>query len=60
MNKPELVNEGIKSAPPVAVAGLTVAGMTLNDVVLLVTIVYLVVQISYILYKWWRLHKGSK
>jgi hypothetical protein len=55
MNRHELSIESIKAAPPVAVAGATVAGVSLSDIVLVVTLIYLVLQIGFLLYKWARL-----
>lgn len=57
-HKADIAAEAVKAAPPVTVAGLTVAGVSLNDVVLLATLVYLVLQISFLGYKWWRVHTG--
>jgi len=49
---PDLVGEGAvalsKAAPPVAVTGLAVAGVSLQDWVFILTLVYLVLQISHL------------
>lgn len=47
-------NEAVKASPPIAVLGATVYGMTLQDYVFVLTIVYLVAQISWLLWKWYR------
>ena len=56
MNKVELAHQltdmSIKAAPPVAVTGLSVVGVPLPDVVAVLTSVYLVIHIWYILTKW--------
>ena len=57
--KSELAAETLKAAPPTAVAGLTLMGVSLNDVVLIATLVYLSVQIGFLVYKWVKLHRGS-
>lgn len=57
-HKVDIASEAVKAAPPVTIAGLTVAGVSLNDLVLLATLIYLVLQASFLLYKWWRLHTG--
>lgn len=51
----EVLAETIRATPPLAVAGLTVAGVSLNDVVLLITLVYLILQIGYLAHRWARL-----
>lgn len=43
-----------KSGPPVAVTALSVAGVGLQDWVLIVTLVYVVLQSAYLLWKWAR------
>lgn len=56
MNKVELTHQvvdmSIKAAPPIAVTGLSIYGVALPDVVAVLTIVYLVIHIGYILTKW--------
>lgn len=58
MTKTDLAAEAAKAAPPVTVAGLTVAGVSLNDLVLIATLIYLALQASFLLYRWWLLHTG--
>jgi len=53
-NRAEVAAESMRAAPPVAAAGLSLAGVTLNDVVLLVTLVYVVLQTAYLLSRWCR------
>lgn len=43
-----------KTAPPVTVTAAVVSGVTLNTVVVLLTAVYLVAQIGYLVWKWRR------
>ena len=56
MNKVELTHQvvdmSVKAAPPLAVTGLSVYGVALPDVVAILTIVYLVIHIGYIVTKW--------
>ena len=53
--KADLATEAAKASPPVAVAGATIAGMPVNDLVLWVTLIYLVLQIGFLLYRWGRM-----
>ena len=58
-SKSDLIAEAAKSAPPVTVAGLTVAGVSLNDVVLIATLFYIVLQAGFLAYRWVRVHNGQ-
>ncbi|HGM5045890.1 hypothetical protein E4417_12300 [Stenotrophomonas maltophilia] len=44
----------IKSAPPVTVAGALAAGITLDRLVVVLTIIYLAAQIAYLGWRWLR------
>jgi len=57
--KTDIAAEVAKAAPPVTVAGATLAGVTVNDLILWATLVYLVLQIAFLLYRWGRLHFGK-
>lgn len=59
MTKSDLAAEAVKATPPITVAGATLAGMSLNDMVLIATLVYIVLQASFLLYKWYRIHTGK-
>lgn len=48
----EVVTAGAKLAPPAVVTTASVAGITLENWVYLVTIVYVVLQIAFLLYRW--------
>lgn len=50
--KTEITTEAIKAAPPIAAWA-----MTLNETVAIATAVYIVVQVAYLLRKWWREEK---
>ena len=54
--KSDVAAEAAKAAPPVTVAGATVAGVQINDMILWATLLYLVLQIGFLLYRWGRLH----
>jgi hypothetical protein len=54
--KADLATEAAKASPPVAVAGATIAGMPVNNLVLWATLIYLVLQIGFLLYRWGRMH----
>lgn len=50
--KNEFVTEAAKGTP--AVAGTVAAAMTLNEWVAVITAAYVIVQVAYLLRKWWR------
>jgi hypothetical protein len=53
--KTDLAQEAMKSTPPVAVAGAAwVFGLTLNDWVAIGTLLYLVLQGAFLVWKWWK------
>ena len=54
--KADLAAEAAKAAPPITVAGATVAGVQVNELILWATLLYLVLQIGFLLYRWQRLH----
>lgn len=54
--KADIAAETAKAAPPVTVVGATVFGVTINDLILWATLIYLVLQIGFLLYRWQRLH----
>lgn len=58
--KSDLVSEAAKAAPPVTVAGATIAGIQINDLILWATLIYLVLQIAFLLYRWHKMHAGDK
>lgn len=48
----EIVRETLPAAPPAAYVGMKFYGITLPDIVSIVTLAYLVIQIGYVLWKW--------
>ena len=58
--KTDIAAEAAKATPPVTVAGATLAGVTVHDLILWATLIYLVLQIVFLLYRWGRLHFGKK
>lgn len=46
-----------KAAPPIAVSAAAADGVTLQDWVLIMTLVYTVLQIAWLIYKAWRNHR---
>jgi hypothetical protein len=46
----EAASEAAKALPPVRVAGLTLAGGTVNDLVLLATLLYTLLQMAWFVY----------
>lgn len=57
--KSDIISEATKAAPPVTVAGATVAGVQVNDLILWATLIYIVLQIGFLLYRWRRLHSSK-
>lgn len=52
----EVVSESLRAAPALAAtAAVTVGGITLSDWVMITTLVYIVLQIGYLLFRWIRL-----
>lgn len=60
----DVVAEGLKAAPPVAVTAISLAAeLTLNQAVAIVTIVYVLLQGAYLLWKWvreWRAERNRR
>lgn len=57
--KSDVLVEVAKATPPVTVAGATVAGVQVNEMILWATLVYIVLQICFLLYRWGRMHFGK-
>jgi hypothetical protein len=59
--KAVVLHEGVKSAPPVVVAGTAwLFGLTLNDWVAVGTIAYLVLQGGFLIWRWFREYKKKE
>lgn len=58
-HKADITDTAMKAAPPVAVSGAAAAGVQINDLILWATLVYLILQIGFLLYKWKRLHDNK-
>lgn len=57
----EIAMEGAKATPPVAVVTTSMAnGWTMNDTVIALTIVYLLLQIGWLLFRWYRAAYGQE
>lgn len=54
--KADIASEAAKATPPVTVAGASFAGVQVNDLILWATLIYIVLQIGFLLYRWQRLH----
>lgn len=53
--------EASKAAPPVLVsAGTSLGGIPLNEWVAIATITYILLQGTYLLWKWYREYKATK
>jgi hypothetical protein len=55
IEKSAAVGEIVKAAPAVLVAVPASAGHNWNETVLIATLIYIVLQIGYLLFRWWRL-----
>jgi hypothetical protein len=59
--KAVVIHEGVKSAPPVVVAGTAwLFGLTLNDWVAIGTLLYLALQGGFLVWKWVREYKNKE
>ena len=59
--KQAITQESLKSAPPVIVtAWAWMNGLTLNEVVALATLGYIVLQAGYLIWKWWHEFKRRR
>ena len=57
----DLAIEGAKATPPIAVVGTSIAqGWTINHAVAALTIVYLLLQIGWQLWRWRRAAQGKE
>ena len=50
----QVVNEAVKFSPPAAYMGAKFLGMTPADWVTWLTLLYIIIQITLIVPKWWR------
>lgn len=60
MTTSELAGEITKAAPPVSVAGLSLAGVGLSDWVLVMTLIYTVLQTAWFIYSKLKLIRKEK
>lgn len=59
-NATQVIDGGLRAAPPVGVSAASFMGMGLDDWMYIFTIAYTVVQGAYLIYKWRRSHRESK
>jgi hypothetical protein len=50
-NRTEIIREGVASVPPATIAALTLMGVSLQDWVLMATLGWLGLQITYFIYQ---------
>jgi hypothetical protein len=55
MQRADTAAEMVKAVPPTFVAGLTVFGASLDNVVLVATLIYVVLQSGFLIHRWWRM-----
>ncbi len=60
MPKTDIASEAVKASFPVGVSLATLGGMSLHDVVMLATLVYIVLQAAFLLWKWYRIATGDR
>lgn len=57
----DVVTEGVKATPPLVVVGKSIAeGWTINHTVAALTIVYLLLQIGWLVWRWHRAANGQE
>lgn len=57
VQRTEVAGEALKGMPPISVATAALYGVSLSDLVVILTIIYVALQIGYLLYRWRRLAK---
>lgn len=59
--KSDIASEAIKAAPPVAITtAVTIGGLTLNEWVAIATLLYIVLQSGWLVWKWYHAIKDKK
>jgi len=59
--KSDVIAEAAKAAPPIAITtAVTVGGLTLNEWVALATLLYIVLQSGWLVWKWYHAIKDKK
>lgn len=58
--KAAIAAESLKAGPPVTVTAVTwMSGLTLNDYVLIGTLIYIALQAAYLVWKWVREYRAA-
>lgn len=58
---PDITTEALRASPAIAVTSLSVFGVGLQDWLIVITIVYTVLQVIFLLRdKWWNKRKARK
>ncbi len=56
----DIAGEAVKASPPIAVVGTSIAAdWTINHTVAALTIVYLLLQIAWLIWRWLRAARGG-
>lgn len=58
--KHDVTAEAVKAAPPLAVSGAVLGGMHVNELIAWATLIYIVAQIAFLAFRWWRIANGEK
>jgi hypothetical protein len=56
----ETVSQAMRASPAVAVAAPTLLGADLNSFVLILTAVYILLQIGFLLHRWVRMSRSKR
>jgi hypothetical protein len=59
--KSDVITEAAKAAPPIAITtAVTVGGITINEWVAIATLIYIVLQSGWLVWKWYHAIKDKK
>ncbi|NDD85364.1 hypothetical protein EBZ38_13965 [bacterium] len=59
--KSDVLSEAAKAAPPIAITtAVTIGGLTLNEWVAIATLLYVVLQSGWLIWKWYHAIKERK
>lgn len=58
--KSDVSAEALKATPPLAVSGAVLGGVHVHELIAWATLAYIVVQIGFLLFRWWRLANNQK
>jgi len=56
----EIIDGGLRAAPPVTLSAASIMGLGLEEWMYIATILYTILQGSYLVYRWRKSHKKYK